>query len=87
MIFHVVSVSGGKGGAATLLMAIARFGRARIVAIFCDIDSDIFARNNIWKAVEWSRTSRGGRQFDMPADLIEPTACASAYGLCDLGEV
>jgi len=33
--------------------------------------------------VEWARTSRGGRQFDMLADLIEPTACASAYGLCE----
>jgi len=46
-------------------------------------NSAIYARNNIWKAVEWARTSRGGRQFDMLADLIEPTACASAYGLCD----
>lgn len=43
----------------------------------------IFADLNIWARVEWSRTSRGGRQFDMLADLIEPTACASAYGLCD----
>lgn len=47
------------------------------------IDSAIFARNTVWKTVEWSRTSRGGRQFDMLADLIEPTACASAYGLCE----
>lgn len=47
------------------------------------IDSAIFARNTVWKTVEWSRTSRGGRQFDMLADLIDPTACASAYGLCE----
>ncbi|MDH1072025.1 phosphoadenosine phosphosulfate reductase family protein [Pseudomonas nitroreducens] len=40
MIFHVVSVSGGKGSAATLLMAIARFGRARVVAIFCDTGNE-----------------------------------------------
>lgn len=43
----------------------------------------IFADLNIWARVEWSRTSRGGRQLDMLADLIEPTACASAYGLCE----
>lgn len=24
-----------------------------------------------------------GRQFDLLADLDEPTACASAYGLCE----
>jgi len=46
-------------------------------------DAAIFARHNVWQAVQWARTSRGGRQFDMLADLIEPTACASAYGLCE----
>lgn len=67
-----------KRGHSTFFHKIDESGRA--------IDSAIFARNNIWKTVEWSRTSRGGRQFDMLADLIEPTACASAYGLCDQGE-
>lgn len=43
----------------------------------------IFAELNIYSRVEWSRTSRGGRQYDMLAGLIEPTACASAYGLCE----
>lgn len=33
--------------------------------------------------VEWSRTTRGGRQFDLLAGLDEPTACSSAYGLCE----
>jgi 3'-phosphoadenosine 5'-phosphosulfate sulfotransferase (PAPS reductase)/FAD synthetase len=38
---------------------------------------------SIGQRVEWSRTTRGGRQFDLLADLEEPTACASAYGLCE----
>lgn len=37
----------------------------------------------IHAVVEWSRTTRGGRQFDLLAGLDEPTACASAYGLCE----
>lgn len=43
----------------------------------------VFADLNIWARVEWSKTSRGGRQFDLLADAEEPTACASAYGLCE----
>ena len=38
---------------------------------------------NIWQRVEWSRTSRGGRQFSLLEALDEPTACSSAYGLCE----
>ena len=40
-------------------------------------------RGNIWQRVEWSRTTRGGSQYDLLADLDEPTACSSAYGLCE----
>ena len=43
---------------------------------------DIFDQANIRSAVEWSRTSHGGRQFDMLA-LTEAPACSSAYGLCE----
>jgi 3'-phosphoadenosine 5'-phosphosulfate sulfotransferase (PAPS reductase)/FAD synthetase len=32
--------------------------------------------------VEWSKTSRGGRQFDLEA-IIAPAPCASTYGLCE----
>lgn len=39
--------------------------------------------STIHSVVEWSRTSRGGRQFDLLADLTEPTVCSSAYGLCE----
>ena len=44
---------------------------------------DIFSRLNIWSRVEWSKTTRGGRQYDLLADAAEPTACSSAYGLCE----
>ncbi|WP_020163757.1 phosphoadenosine phosphosulfate reductase family protein [Methyloversatilis discipulorum] len=44
---------------------------------------EIFADLNIYARVEWAKTSRGGKQYDLLADLIEPTACASAYGLCE----
>lgn len=40
------------------------------------------ARGNIWQRVEWSRTTRGGIQYDLMASIEEHTACASAYGLC-----
>lgn len=46
---------------------------------------EIFADLNIHARVEWAKTSRGGKQYDLLADLIEPTACASSYGLCDQG--
>ncbi|KUM02732.1 phosphoadenosine phosphosulfate reductase family protein [Chromobacterium subtsugae] len=36
----------------------------------------------IHQRVEWARTTRGGAQFDLLADIEEPTACASSYGLC-----
>jgi len=38
---------------------------------------------NIVAVVRWAQTSRGGRQFSLLTALEEPTACASAYGLCE----
>lgn len=43
----------------------------------------IFTRNEVWQVVEWAQTTRGGKQFSLLADLDEPTACSSSYGLCD----
>lgn len=37
----------------------------------------------IWQVVEWSKTARGGKQMSLLAELDEPTACSSAYGLCE----
>lgn len=39
-IIHVVSVSGGKDSAATLLLAIERFGIHRVRAVFCDTGNE-----------------------------------------------
>ena len=39
--------------------------------------------STIHAVVEWSKTTRGGRQYDLLGDLAEPTACSSAYGLCE----
>jgi hypothetical protein len=34
-------------------------------------------------AVEWSRTSHGGKQFLLLEVLEDSTSCSSAYGLCE----
>lgn len=41
--------------------------------------------STIQSVVEWSRTGRGGRQYDLLAiaDLDSPAQCSSAYGLCE----
>ena len=39
-IRHVVSVSGGKDSTATLLIALERFGRERVMPIFCDTGNE-----------------------------------------------
>lgn len=39
--------------------------------------------NDIYAIIEWAQTSRGGKQFSLLTALDEPTACASAYGLCE----
>lgn len=47
-------------------------------------DSDTaFERGNVWKVVEWAKTSRGGRQLDALRMMSESPACSSSYGLCE----
>lgn len=41
------------------------------------------AATAIHAVVEWARTTRGRRQFSLLEQLDEPTACSSAYGLCE----
>jgi 3'-phosphoadenosine 5'-phosphosulfate sulfotransferase (PAPS reductase)/FAD synthetase len=44
----------------------------------------IFAELNIWTRIEWSKTSRGGRQFSLLDEQEnESSGCSSSYGLCD----
>lgn len=45
----------------------------------------IFDDLNIWSRIEWSKTSRGGRQLNL-LDQVEndpSSGCASSYGLCE----
>lgn len=43
-----------------------------------------YAKNgNIHAVVEWSSTSRGGRQFDFFRGINDVPACSSLYGLCE----
>lgn len=37
----------------------------------------------IEQRVQWANTTRGGRQYDLLSSLDMPTACSSAYGLCE----
>ena len=39
-VFHVVSVSGGKDSDATLLIALQRFPKDRVLPIFCDTGNE-----------------------------------------------
>lgn len=42
-----------------------------------------FDRFNVFRAVDWAMTSRGGKQFDLLRVVGETPVCASAYGLCE----
>lgn len=44
-----------------------------------------YKTHGITQYVEWSKTSRGGRQYDLTkiAEFDEPPACKSLYGLCE----
>jgi 3'-phosphoadenosine 5'-phosphosulfate sulfotransferase (PAPS reductase)/FAD synthetase len=39
--------------------------------------------SNIRSVVQWSKTSRGGTQYDMTSLMADSAGCASAYGLCE----
>jgi 3'-phosphoadenosine 5'-phosphosulfate sulfotransferase (PAPS reductase)/FAD synthetase len=45
---------------------------------------EVFADLNIWSRVEWAKTTRGGKQYDLLGALPEDAhSCSSAYGLCE----
>ena len=45
---------------------------------------EVFASLNIMSRVEWSKTSRGGRQYNLLDEVeYEGAGCSSSYGLCD----
>ncbi len=39
--------------------------------------------HGIKAVIEWARTSRGGRQFDLFRGIGQVKACSSLYGLCE----
>lgn len=39
--------------------------------------------HGIHNTVEWSKTTRGGQQYDLIASTTDNTQCSSAYGLCE----
>lgn len=41
-----------------------------------------YHHSNIDAMVEWSKTKRGGKQYDL-IRMAPPTACSSVYGLCE----
>ena len=43
----------------------------------------VFSRSKIEKVIEWAKTTRGGRQFDLLAGVDDANGCSSSYGLCD----
>jgi len=45
--------------------------------------AEVHAEGNIRQVVEWSRTSRGGKQYDLMTELVDLPACSSSYGLCE----
>lgn len=46
-------------------------------------DREAFGMNRAHAVVEWSRTARGGQQFDLLEALAPSSGCASSYGLCE----
>lgn len=43
----------------------------------------VFNDLNIWTRIEWAKTTRGGKQYDLLSVDEEPNGCASSYGLCE----
>jgi hypothetical protein len=63
----------------------AKRGRSTFMPLFNqgDTPEEIFDNGNIWKVVEWSKTSRGGKQYDMLRMDNDGPLCTSIYGLCE----
>lgn len=88
---NIVSVSGGKDSTAMLLLAIER-GAENLQAVFADtingnardLASISHETHGIWSVIEWSKTARGGRQFDLLRAYNDNLPlCSSQYGLCE----
>lgn len=74
---HIARVAHWEGLAA----AARRCGQATFFHA-----SDPAATPDIHSFVEWSKTTRGGRQFDLLKSMGVAPGCSSSYGLCDAGD-
>jgi len=81
---NLVRQASKRGGATFFAGANAKHQQGSIKAMSA---AEIVALANIRQAVEWSRTTRGGIQYDLIASdgEADSSACSSAYGLCDEG--
>ena len=66
-----------KSGKATFFEADTVPGNSRELA---DINQDT---HGIWAVVEWTKTSRGGKQYDLLDSLRDASGCSSIHGLCE----
>lgn len=74
--WEVMVGAASKRSAATFIPAPSR-GKAVI-------DQSAYAKtNDIYSVIQWSKTTRGGKQFDLLGALNEVTSCSSSYGLCE----
>ena len=65
-----------KRGSSTFMFAMTD----PTVSASDDISADT---HGILRMVKWSKTARGGRQFDMLTALNDGKSCSSVYGLCE----
>jgi 3'-phosphoadenosine 5'-phosphosulfate sulfotransferase (PAPS reductase)/FAD synthetase len=48
-----------------------------------ETNEDAYEAGSIWQRIEWSKTSRGGKQYDFLRAANDGPLCTSIYGLCE----
>lgn len=48
-----------------------------------DDNRGVLMGRGIYQVIEWAKTTRGGRQYDLLGGGDEDSGCSSSYGLCD----
>jgi 3'-phosphoadenosine 5'-phosphosulfate sulfotransferase (PAPS reductase)/FAD synthetase len=63
---------------------VAKVSKRQSATFFYSGDEGVIhhSTHGIHHVVEWSKTARGGQQYDLMA-FDEPAACSSQYGLCE----
>ncbi len=75
-IKHVISVSGGKDSTATLLLALDRFERDRIVPIFCDTGNEHEA---VYEYLDYLESALNVKITRLKADFTEQIAAKRRF--------